>query len=121
MQNRWQIRGKRGEQLAEEFLTKIGYFIIARNFKSKLGEIDLIAVHKNTLIFIEVKTRSSLEFGQPYEAVGKHKLRSISNTGKFFVSIHQDLPKSQQIDVISILTTQDGKTKHIEHLQNVTG
>lgn len=120
MQNHRQ-QGKRGEQIAANFLTKKGYRIVARNFSSKLGEIDLIATYKETLIFIEVKSRTNLDFGEPYEAVGTHKLRSIANTGRFYALLHPMLPHIQQIDVVSIRITAEGNIKQIEHLENVTG
>ncbi len=121
MQTPKQREGALGELKAEFFLKEKGYTIIARNFKCRLGEIDLIATHHDTLIFVEVKTRASLQFGQPYEAVNLHKIHSISNTGRFFAENHRNLPVSQQIDVISIQIDLNGIIKQIEHLENVTG
>lgn len=110
---------KKGENLAYQYLTAKGYKIISRNFRSKLGEIDLIALDQNTLVFIEVKTRISKEFGEPEEAVTKYKIRSIEKTGEFFKSKFPHTPNLLRIDVISILLS-DGNTPQIKHIENIT-
>lgn len=111
--------GKTGESFAATFLQQKGYRIIARNFRSRFGEIDLIATHSNRLIFIEVKARHSNLFGQPQEAVGPHKIAAITTTGELFISTHVGLPQQLQIDVIAIdMSCVPAK---ITHLENVTG
>lgn len=111
--------GKSGESLAATYLQHKGYRIIARNFRSRFGEIDLIATHNNRLIFVEVKARHSSLFGQPQEAVGKHKIAAITTTGELFISTHTRLPKQLQIDVIAIdMSCVPAK---ITHFENVTG
>ena len=72
--------GESGEQLAVEFLSSKGYKILERNFKSKLGEIDIVAKDKKTICFIEVKTRSNLEKGLPQESITMRKQHQISKT-----------------------------------------
>ena len=67
------LLGRIGENKAIKHLKKLGYKILEKNFKTKLGEIDIIAEDKETLVFIEVKTRSSLSFGAPSEAVNRKK------------------------------------------------
>ena len=121
MQTPKQREGALGELKAEFFLKEKGYIIIDRNFKCRFGEIDLIATHHEKLIFVEVKTRASLQFGQPYEAVNLHKIRSISNTGRYFAEKFPNLLASQQIDVVSIQLDFNGNIRQIEHLENVTG
>ena len=78
-------KGEFGEQLAVKFLKKKGYRIIKRNFKTKLGEIDIIGYHKKTICFIEVKARSNTQFGLPQEAVTKTKQRQIIRTAKYYI------------------------------------
>lgn len=114
-------KGKLGEDLATKYLKGKGYQIISRNFKSRSGEIDLIALYNKTLIFIEVKTRLSQQFGQPYEAVTKWKLKSIITTGQYFSLLHPKLPEKLQIDVVSVRLDHNGKLVNLEHLPNVTG
>ena len=69
--------GNNGENKAQEYLERIGYFIVGRNFKCKFGEIDIIAIDKNELVFVEVKTRGSKKYGEAREAVNKYKKKHI--------------------------------------------
>ncbi len=94
--------GKKGEDLASNFLIQKGYKIIKRNFHSIYGEIDIIAIHENSLVFIEVKTRSSVRFGLPIEAVTKSKIENIIKTGEFFCLKNPNMPRSLKIEVVSI-------------------
>ena len=71
--------GKFGEDIAGKFLENIGYKIIDKNFKTKFGEIDIIAKDKNTFVFIEVKTRNSDEYGAPQLAVNNYKKKRLKN------------------------------------------
>ena len=94
--------GKSGEELAAGLLKQNGYKIIARNYKTKLGEIDIIAEDKDTLCFIEVKTRKSDNFGLPQEAIFKHKQRQISKVAINFLKNNNLLEKKARFDVIAI-------------------
>ncbi|MBI4058611.1 YraN family protein [Candidatus Gottesmanbacteria bacterium] len=114
-------KGRLGEVIAEKFLIHHGYRIITRNFKGRYGEIDIIATKKNTLIFIEVKTRWSNEYGSPEEAVTYWKLNSITRTAQYFKLTHPKLPESMQIDVVSVELGDENKLLRLHHLQNVTG
>ena len=79
-------KGNKGEAVATEFLEKIGYRIIKKNFKKGRNEIDIIAESKsNDLNFIEVKTRFESRFGKPYEAVDKKKISTIIDVSNFFM------------------------------------
>ena len=75
--NNNKLKGEKGESLAKSFLVKNGYTIIDTNFRTKTGEIDIIAKKNEIIVFIEVKTRSSLTYGYPYEAVGYKKRQKI--------------------------------------------
>lgn len=108
--------GKRGEELAREYLVKQGYKIVETNKRfSRLCEIDIIALDKNTLVFCEVKTRRNNSCGSPLEAITKTKYQNIKN-GVFFYLQENPVHKSFRIDVISIVLEPDLK---IEHLKNV--
>lgn len=113
------VQAKIGEDLATSYLLKKGFQIIHRNFRSKLGEIDLIAIDKNTLVFIEVKSRWSEEYGDPKEAVTTRKIRSIIKTSEYFKLLNPQTPDLMRIDVIAINYLND--PPFIEHLENVTG
>lgn len=93
--------GERGEGVAVKFLKDKGYRIIERNYKTGIGEIDIIAFEGDTLVFIEVKTRESLQYGQPFESVNKHKRRKIANVALSYLKRFEDLPQCR-FDVVSI-------------------
>jgi putative endonuclease len=95
--------GRAGENYAEKLLIKNDYSIVERNFKCKTGEIDIIALKDNVLVFVEVKTRNSSKFGLPEEAVTKRKLYKIRKSGEWYILQNPNLPKKQRIDVVSIL------------------
>ena len=105
--------GHLGESLACEFLEKNGYKIIERNKHfSKYCEIDIIAQIKNTLVFVEVKSRSNINYGYPCEAVNYKKKRKITNVAKYYILDNSLEDISVRFDVIEIYLT-DKKINHI--------
>lgn len=96
------LRGNLGEDLASDFLIQKGYKIIERNFHSRFGEIDIIALNGKNLVFIEVKTRKSTNFGTPLEAVTSWKIQKIQKTAEYFSLLHPNLPKNLRIEVVSV-------------------
>ncbi|KKQ91693.1 MAG: hypothetical protein UT58_C0007G0014 [Microgenomates group bacterium GW2011_GWC1_39_7b] len=92
--------------LAEDYAVKLlesgGYKIKDRNFRSRFGEIDIVALDGETLVFVEVKARWSRKFGAPEEAVTRSKLFKIKKTGEYYSLLHPDLPKKLRIDVVAI-------------------
>lgn len=108
--------GQLGENLAFGYLKKLGYKIIDRNFRIRGGEIDIIAIDKETVVYIEVKTRSSKIFGTPEESVNKYKLYFLERAAKFYRAKHPNLPLAERIDVIAIdLDNSDVKLRHIKN------
>jgi len=99
--------GKYGEEIAVALLKDNGYKIIARNYKTKLGEIDIIARDRDTICFVEVKTRHSDKFGLPQEAVQGFKQRQISKTALVYLKDNNLLNKKARFDVVSVIQTQD--------------
>jgi putative endonuclease len=93
--------GEKGEGLAVKFLKKKGYRIVEQNYKTNIGEIDIIALDGNVLVFIEVKTRESIGFGLPFEAVNRRKRRKIVNVALSYLKRFDDLPPCR-FDVVSI-------------------
>src|SRR3989344_4776919 len=111
--------GKKGEELAANYLQLQGYKILAKNFRSKLGEIDLVCLDPSTgsgqvLVFVEVKTRGDKRFGEPEEAVTSWKIRSIIKTGQYFSLLHPELPDSLRIDVVAISMDGDERVEEIK-------
>lgn len=109
--------GKRGEDLAAVYLKKQGFQIISRNYRQKTGELDIIAKDKKTLVFIEVKTRSSLLFGQPFEAVTSTKQAQLRRIAQDYMTRKKINNQAARFDVISILIEKDTEPQ-IDHLQN---
>ena len=116
-----QLLGKRGEELAAEYLVGHGFRIIDRNFKARYGELDIIAIQGTVLVFIEVKTRVGREFGLPEEAVTPRKLAEVLKTAQYYKLLHPNLPESLRIDVIGIELFSDETIKYFNHIRNVTG
>lgn len=118
---------KLGEDKACDFLKKIGYKIIERNFRKGYGELDIVAIDpsegkgKETLVFVEVKTRTSNQFGTPLESITYWKLREIIKTAQFYKLIHPNLPESMRIDAVAVDLSTNNNTQNIEHVKNISG
>ena len=109
--------GKLGERLATLYLLDRGYKLIQANYRSiRWGEIDLIMRDGEVFVFVEVKTRTSVKYGKPEEAVTYHKLRKLRRPINFFVSTNK-IRAPLRVDVISILF--EGEKHKIEHFKNV--
>ncbi len=94
--------GERGEGLAADFLKKKNYRIITQNYRTPVGEIDIIARDGATLVFIEVKTRESLEYGQPFEAVNTFKRRRIARAAMLYLKgLRGGIPPCR-FDIVSV-------------------
>lgn len=94
--------GKIGEDIAVRYLEKIGYKILDRNFECKQGEIDIIALDKEEIVFVEVKTRASALYGLPKEAVNKIKKKHIYQSAEFYVYLNHLENTPIRIDVIEV-------------------
>lgn len=108
-----------GEQIAAKYLEKLGFKIIEKNFRKGYGEIDLIAIENNTLVFVEVKTRTSKKFGTAFEAITPYKIKSLEKTALFYKKLHPSLPEGLRIDAIAIELDSLGNTSNIEHIKNI--
>jgi putative endonuclease len=110
--------GMQGEILAQNYLTAQGYQIIERNFKNKIGEIDIIAKQENVICFCEVKTRRSLTYGQPYESVNYFKMRKLSKLALSYLKYRFGcVDICSRFDVISIYYHADG-SRELNHIRN---
>lgn len=107
------ILGKEGEDIACNFLKNKGYKIIEKNFRSKFGEIDIIAKDGNTLVFIEVKSKEGIKFGSPQEAVNRKKLEKIKKCINYFLHIKHLENSSIRLEVVAI-QTDNYQVKKIE-------
>lgn len=109
--------GLKGENIAARYLEEAGYTILQRNFKNRQGEIDIIAEDQNTLVFIEVKTRRSKQFGPPSEAVTFRKQIQISRVAQYYLARHDLFDRDARFDVISV-TLADENSPVIELISN---
>ncbi len=110
-----------GEKLAREFLKKRGYHIVETNYRCPEGEIDIVARHKDFLVFIEVRTKKSLEFGSPEESITPAKKERMKATAYYYQQIHNNLPLLWRIDVVAVELNQNGKLSRIELIENAVG
>jgi putative endonuclease len=117
MLNSRQRLGKSGEETVADFLNKKGYTILVKNYRCKVGEIDIIAKNGPVLVFIEVKTRSGLGYGSPAEAVTPRKQRQISRAAQWYLAEQQLLDVPARFDVITVLGV-DPACGRIEHIDN---
>lgn len=101
--------GKKGEELALRFLKKRGYRIIERNYVCKMGEMDIIAKEKDTLVFVEVKTRTSTTFGLPQLAVNSSKQRQLSKVALNFFREKGLEDVKARFDVVAIFLGPKGE------------
>ena len=100
------LRGRKGERIACLFLLKQGFDIIARRYRSSSGELDIIAYEGDTLVFIEVKTRSSAKFGEPWEFVDWQKQQILRRTAEAFIADHDLGQYAYRFDIVSVLGKQ---------------
>jgi putative endonuclease len=115
--------GRLGESLAANYLRRKGYRILGRNYKSKIGELDLIAAKDQTLVFVEVKTRTGNTVAEPYEAVDWKKRRKLLKLADGYlafggISNLRSVFEDTRIDVISILMSKDGRIRNLEHIRD---
>lgn len=107
-----------GEQLAKDFLKKKGYRILETNYRCPEGEIDIIARQHDSLVFVEVRTKSNLGFGTPEESITALKKRHLERVAYHYQKNHEDLPELWRIDLIAIELDVNSQPKRIEHLEN---
>ncbi|PKQ45641.1 YraN family protein [Confluentibacter flavum] len=107
--------GTKGEQLAVDFLIKNGYDIMERNYRFNKAEVDIIARQKDILAIIEVKTRSTIDFGNPQNFVKPRQIQQFVKAVDQYVTVNQ-LDVEVRFDIIAII--KDGKGFKIEHLEN---
>ncbi len=109
------ITGAIGEKLAVNYLIKNNYKIIDRNFKCKLGEIDIIATVDDMIVFVEVKTRKSSSYGYPYEAVTVNKQQKIIKTAYSYIKLKKIANKQYRFDIIEIFLDKNIMINHIKN------
>jgi len=116
---KWSLRRKRtgetGEQIAARYLFKKGFRLLEHNYTCEVGEIDLIAEDRGTVVFIEVKTRKSLTAGTPEEAVNRDKQRRIVRAANWYLQPWNRWPQRIRFDVVGIELDENDGVIEIRH------
>lgn len=116
MENQKQALGKEGERIAERYLRNKGYRLVERNYRCTVGELDLIALDRQVIVFVEVKARTDARFGGPLESVHWRKQRRMIKAAQFFLSQKRLHQREARFDVIGISFA--GGEPVVEHIQN---
>lgn len=110
--------GEQGEDAAARYLRRKGMTIVRRSTRDRLGEIDLIAVHRRTVVFVEVKTRRSDRDGDPARAVDQRKQQRLIRAATYFISKHDLHDQRTRFDVVSIVWPSEQVKPQIKHYPN---
>jgi putative endonuclease len=110
--------GQFGERLAVAHLESKGYRILARNFRCRNGEIDVIAQSDGCLVFVEVRTRRGDAMGSAAESLTPRKGARISAVADAYCDANPDSAEERRIDVIAVDLTPQGRLLHLEHIEN---
>lgn len=108
-------KGKKGELIAKNYLISNGYNILDINHRNKIGEIDIIAMDKDILVFIEVKTRTSISYGYPYEAVHRKKQEKIIYSSLLYIKQNKLENYQLRYDIVEVYLTLNTKINHIDN------
>ena len=107
--------GKKGEQAATNFLKSEGYKILKRNWRMHRHEIDIVVENEEYIIFVEVKTRTSRQWGNPEDFIGNAKIKRIVEAADLYLQIN-DIDKPARFDIVSAVW--DGENFEIEHIDD---
>lgn len=110
--------GRYGENVAASYLTAAGWQVVDRNWRGRAGELDIVALHGDELVVVEVKTRSGDGFGHPAEAVTAAKLARLRRLAGEWLAAHDLHPRSVRVDVVAVRTARRGAAT-VEHLAGV--
>ncbi|MDD2482875.1 MAG: YraN family protein [Candidatus Shapirobacteria bacterium] len=115
-------KGKNGEEMAKNFLLKKGFELIEMNYENVIGEIDLIMIDKDWLVFVEVKLKVGDKFGNPEEMINKRKLSQIKRVAESYLVLENKIAKKfmkYRIDAVCIVLNEDQTVKTINYYDNL--
>jgi putative endonuclease len=110
--------GELGERWAKDYLEREGYRIRETNFRCREGEIDIVAQHGDSLVFVEVRTKTGSAFGTPEESVTASKRERLASVAMSYLQTHEGLPSEWRIDVVAIEVGPRGQVVRAELIQN---
>ena len=110
--------GRLGERLAAEHLERLGYRIVARNYRTRFGELDLVVTDDEVLVFCEVKTRHAGS-GDPWDSLGEAKRRQVRSMGRVWLAEARERPRTSvlRFDAIGVQIDRDGALVSLDHLE----
>lgn len=112
------IIGRLGENIAKDYLKKKGYRIVDQNYRTKYAEIDLIAIYRQVLIFIEVRTKTGQYFGSPEETLNRKKINKIKRNCLAYLYQH-GWEKDYRIDAVCIVFGKERKLERVSHYKDI--
>lgn len=110
--------GKHGEDLARSYLERHNYTILQRNFRCKLGEIDIVAQDRGMVVFVEVRTQTSNAYGPAYNTVTFSKQKQVKRVALYYISKYNLVNTQIRFDVIGITLNPDAEEYQLDHIQN---
>ena len=110
--------GSLGEKLALEFLKAKGYRVKCKNFRTPFGELDIVATHRGSIVFIEVRTRTTSSLGPPFLSVTRIKQAHIIKHALFYLKRYGRIDSNWRIDVVSVKLDSERALENIEHIEN---
>ena len=113
------LLGRRGEDDACTYIKRLGMTVLERNFRCNFGEVDIVALDEHDIVFIEVKTRSSVKYGEPIEAVNYYKRQHLRRCAEAYMKMHWISGKSYRIDIAEVLVIE-GKS-YIRYTKDAIG
>ncbi len=112
--------GDFGELQASKYLQNQGYLLLDEHYSTRYGELDLVMQAGDTIVFVEVKTRTTSTFGPPEASITPEKMEKIQNTGLLWLQEHPDAPDDWRVDAVSILLDQKNFIRDLKHFINIT-
>ncbi len=107
-----------GERVAASYLRSNGYEILETNYRCPYGEIDIVARKDDTLVFVEVRTKTTTLYGSPEESITRTKMEHLLAVVDDFITGHPGLPEERRIDVIAVRLEPDGQLSSLDHIRS---
>lgn len=112
--------GRAGEERAAQYFASEGYEVVARNWRSREGEVDLVAVDADHVVVVEVKTRRGEGYGHPFEAIDARKRVRLWRLATAWVAVHRDIVQGRRLRIDAVAVTgPDPRTARLEHIRDV--
>ena len=112
------LTGARAEDLAAGFIRRKGFRLIERNYRTRLGEIDIVAIDGYELVFVEVRSKTGPGYGTPAESLNAAKKRKLAMLAEVYRQQNPQSPENYRIDIVSVWLDSSGNNNGIDHLKN---